>query len=167
MAPPTLPLALGQVGVSCLEWTLSAIVLYVLLRVASLTLSQALFAEHLGWLATAGEQLQPLDWLALLLPVALLGRELCQFRSSGTGRLIYLLSLSGAYGLLLWSVHESEGQFAVAPPSLRTDEERRLARGRRHRRRLAIGLEEDLQSFARHGLGEVDGRLELRHDRPP
>src|SRR5438552_11144464 len=32
------------------------------------------------------------------------------------------------------SMRSGEGQFAVAPPSLRTDEERRLARGRRHRR---------------------------------
>jgi len=89
-------------------------VLYVLLRLATLTLPEALFAEHLGWLGTVGENLQPLDWFALFLPATLIFRELVLFRPSGTGRLSYLLSVSSAYGLLLWSVHQSAAPLALA-----------------------------------------------------
>jgi hypothetical protein len=75
---------------------------------------QDLIGEEVGWLTAVGQQLQPLDWFALLLPATLLGRELRQFRPSGTGRLTYLLSVSAAYGLLLWSVHQSESALALA-----------------------------------------------------
>jgi hypothetical protein len=82
-------------------------VLYTLLRLASLTLpQQTRFGAHLEWLRLASLQLAWFDLLALALPGALLLREFLCFRPLSRGRLLYLLSVTGLYGLLLWHVHQ-------------------------------------------------------------
>lgn len=81
--------------------------LYVLLRLASLTLPvEARFGAHLAWLQWLSLQLVHLDYVAFLIPLALVGREVWQFRPNAVGRIIYLLSVAGIYGLLLWAVHQ-------------------------------------------------------------
>ncbi len=80
--------------------------LYVLLRLASLTLPvEPRFGPYLEWLRLASDQLAALDLLMLALPAGLLVREFLLFRPVSAGRLLYLLSVTGLYGLLLGSVH--------------------------------------------------------------
>jgi len=82
-------------------------VLFVLVRLASLTLPQETrFGDYLDFLRVASVQLARLDALALLLPLALLVREFWYFRPVRLGRLAYLLSVCGLYTLLLGCVHE-------------------------------------------------------------
>lgn len=82
-----------------------AFVLYVLFRVASVTITAADFGGNLTWLLDWSPLFHAADGFALLVPLALLGRELRAFGPGGVGRLAYLVSMTGIYSLLLAAVH--------------------------------------------------------------
>jgi len=85
---------------------LRTFLLYVLLRLACLTLPHLNVGDHLNWFKQFGPRLVYLDLLMLLLPLGLVVRELFDLKPSSVGRLFYLLSVSGLYGLLLWSANQ-------------------------------------------------------------
>jgi hypothetical protein len=78
------------------KWGMRAFLLYVILRVASATSSNAILHARL----------QMLDWFALCIPAWLLLRELLQPRAGRAGRLTYLMSVICLYLAMLWAVHE-------------------------------------------------------------
>jgi hypothetical protein len=78
------------------KWSMRAFLLYVTLRVASATWSDA----------AVEEVLRSCDWLAAVVGVALVTRELARPRGGSAGRTTYLFSVCGLYLALLWAVHE-------------------------------------------------------------
>jgi len=83
-----------------------AFVLFVLLRLASITLPlEERFGSHLYWLQQLSAQLAELDLPMLAVPIGLVIRELWRIRPVSYGRLTYMLSFSSVYGLLLAGVH--------------------------------------------------------------
>jgi hypothetical protein len=81
-------------GLALEKWAMRGFLLYVILRVASATWSDAAWEE---WLRTA-------DWVAAAVPAWLLIREAT--RAGAAGRTVYLVSVLGLYSALLWAVHE-------------------------------------------------------------
>ena len=78
------------------KWAMRAFLLYVLLRVASATWSDATWEYYL----------RRSDWLVLPIPAWLLIRGCWPPRHNSAGRLAYLTSMIALYLALLWSVHE-------------------------------------------------------------
>jgi hypothetical protein len=70
--------------------------LYVILRVASATWSDAALEERL----------RLVDWGVLVVPAWLVIRDLSGLHARSAGRTTYLLSVFGLYLALLWAVHE-------------------------------------------------------------
>jgi hypothetical protein len=78
------------------KWAMRVFLLYVILRVATATWSDASWE---GWLRGA-------DWVAAVVPVSLVLRDAVAWRTRSLGGLAYLLSVSGLYLALLGAVHE-------------------------------------------------------------
>ena len=72
-----------------------AFLVYVILRVAGGSWAYPILDDNFRYL----------DWVALLVPIGLIGRELFRFRAVATGRLVYLTSVMALYAALLVSVH--------------------------------------------------------------
>ncbi|MCI0701816.1 MAG: hypothetical protein L0241_12100 [Planctomycetia bacterium] len=83
-------------GVVLEKWTMRLFLLYVILRVASATWSEA---EVERWLRIG-------DWFAVLVPVWLVLRDLTRSGTSSRGRTAYLVSVCVLYTALLGAVHE-------------------------------------------------------------
>lgn len=77
------------------KWLLRAFLLYVILRVAQVSIRPSLALDLLNWM----------DWFMPLLPAIVLGNALLSFRRAGLGGLIYLVSVVGLFLALLTSVH--------------------------------------------------------------
>lgn len=77
------------------KWTMRCFLLYVILRIVSATWADA------SWISL----FQAMDWLAALVAVLLLGWSFGHWRSLSAGRAVYLVSVLGLYGSLLWAVH--------------------------------------------------------------
>jgi hypothetical protein len=78
------------------KWAMRGFLLYVTLRVASATWSNA------DWEAL----FRTCDWVVVVVPAWLVLRDLIRWRPGAPGRFIYLISLSCLYLGLLWAVHE-------------------------------------------------------------
>ncbi len=78
------------------KWSMRVFLLYVTFRVASATWSDA------GW----EEYLRACDWIAMIVPLWLVARDLSQPRANSLGRITYLISVSCLYLGLLWAVRE-------------------------------------------------------------
>lgn len=78
------------------KWSMRGFLLYVILRVASATWSDATWEPIF---ATA-------DWFALLVPIGLVVRDVSLPRGNSAGRTTYLISVCCIYVSLLWAVHE-------------------------------------------------------------
>jgi hypothetical protein len=77
------------------KWALRGFLLYVILRVASATWSDPVLDERL----------RACDWVAAIVPLGLVAHDLARWRSPISGRVLYLVSMSGLYLALLWAVH--------------------------------------------------------------
>jgi hypothetical protein len=78
------------------KWGMRGFLLYVTLRVAGATWSDASLEEVLRWC----------DWAVLIVPAWLVLRDTRMARAGSLGRLTYLLSVSSLYLSLLWAAHE-------------------------------------------------------------
>jgi hypothetical protein len=87
--------ALSPAWLGIEKWSLRLFLLYVILRVAGGTWS---WPEWDRWLARG-------DYLATIVPLALVAADLARFRPGGQGRSLYLASVCGLYLALLWAVH--------------------------------------------------------------
>lgn len=91
---------LGEMPASAIDvfekWAMRAFLLYVILRVASATWSDAGWELHL----------RRADWLVLPIPAWLLMRGWAQPRQRSAGQRAYLTSMLGLYLAMLWAVHE-------------------------------------------------------------
>lgn len=83
-------------GLAAEKWVMRGFLLYVILRVAGATWSDPAAEGYLR----AG------DWVAALLPVWLIARDLRQPRGESPGRTLYLVSVCALYLSLLGAVHE-------------------------------------------------------------
>jgi hypothetical protein len=77
------------------KWTMRLFILYVALRTASATWSDA------NW----HDRLQIADWFAAAMPIGLAFGVLAQTRRATLGRAFYAVSVIALYSSLLWSVH--------------------------------------------------------------
>jgi hypothetical protein len=91
-------------GVVLEKWAMRLFLLYATLRVASATWAEPGVET---WLRVG-------DWLALIVPVGLVVRDLSRPASGSRGRSAYLLSVCGLYAALLWAVHERELTLVLA-----------------------------------------------------
>ena len=80
------------------KWAMRGFLLYVILRVASATWSNAALEERL----------RMCDLAAVVVPVWLCLREMVGLGSRSPGRLLYLGSVSVLYVSLLWAVHQRQ-----------------------------------------------------------
>jgi hypothetical protein len=83
-------------GLTWEKWVLRGFLLYVILRVAGATWSDA----------TWNERLRACDWVVAIVPVVLVVYGLMMARGRFSGGLLYLLSVIALYSALLWAVHE-------------------------------------------------------------
>jgi len=83
-------------GLTLEKWAMRGFLLYVILRVASATWSDAALEAFL----------RTCDWIAAVVPLWLVARDFSQARAGSRGRTAYLLSVSALYLCLLWAVHE-------------------------------------------------------------
>lgn len=86
------------------KWVMRGFLLYVILRVASATGSDAVVEEFL----------RPCDWLAALAPAWLILRAFSAPSTRGGGRIVYLLSVVVLYLSLLAAVHERRPRLVLA-----------------------------------------------------
>jgi hypothetical protein len=94
---------------------LRVFVLYVIFRVLGLpVIQEERAADWLGWLVWLVHAAEGLDLYMLALPVALLARDLWDFRASMRGRLAYLGSVCTLYSAILLVVHFNEGGAGLA-----------------------------------------------------
>lgn len=86
------------------RWGLRLFLLYVTLRVAIAT-----------WTEPASQTtFDSLDWLVAVIPLAMLTRDAIRSSCIATGQIVYLLSISTLYLLLLWSVHMHRPALALS-----------------------------------------------------
>ena len=78
------------------KWAMRLFLLYVTLRVVSATWSDLSWESHL----------RVADYILLIVPAALILRDLLRPQGRQAGRLLYLLSVMALYSALLWAVHE-------------------------------------------------------------
>jgi hypothetical protein len=80
------------------KWSMRFFLLYVILRVASATWSDEAWENALG----------KCDWLAVLVPIWLVARDVRLSRAKSAARTSYLVSVGCLYVSLLWAVHERQ-----------------------------------------------------------
>ena len=88
--------AAPRVGLAIEKWAMRMFLLYVILRIVSATW------PDVEW----NDAFSRLDWIAAIVPVGLLAWALVRWRRNPVGRFVYLVSVLGLYGALLWVVHE-------------------------------------------------------------
>jgi hypothetical protein len=83
-------------GLAAEKWAMRGFLLYVILRVATATWSDTSWE---GYFRAA-------DWVVVVVPAWLVGRDLARRGPGAAGRVTYLVSVCGLYLGLLWAVHD-------------------------------------------------------------
>jgi hypothetical protein len=86
------------------KWSLRLFLLYVILRVAGATWS---YPQVESWLAA-------IDWLVIVVPLALVLADLLRTSAASAGRSLYLISVCTLFLTMLWAVHTNRPRLVLS-----------------------------------------------------